>query len=240
MSLPKVLVGIVTYEGKDYCWDLFFNNLLNLEYPNLEFLIVDNSSSSKYYKELSKRVKKYENFSVARVDRGISSREAQANSLNYIRDYFLANDFDYFMSIESDLIPPVDIVQRLMSHGKDVIGSIYLIGFPDSSSQPPRPCLFQTVKQKDGVARTINLDPALGFGFFGRGVQQIHGCGFGATLMKKNILEQFKFWYIHDDVIKHSDVLFYMDLHNAGVPVYVDTDLIVPHHNSKWSLVQDA
>lgn len=240
MSVPKVLVGVVTYEGKDYCWDLFFKNLLNLEYPNYDVLIVDNSKNGKYYRELQKRTKKHKNITIARVDRGLSSREAQANSLNYIRNHMLDNDYDYFMSIESDLVPPVDIIERLMSHKKQVIGSIYLIGFPDSQSQPPRPCLFNVRKDKHGKVETFNLPPNVGFTFYGKGVMKVHGCGLGATLIKRDVLEKIKFWYIHDDVIKHSDVLFYMDLHNIQIQCHVDTDMIIPHYNSKWSDVKDA
>ena len=74
---------------------------------------------------------------------------------------------------------------------------------------------------------------------FGTGVKEIHGCGLGATLIKRSILERFQFWYDLNEPVKHSDVLYYMDLHNAGIPNFVDTDLIVPHYNSKWDDVAD-
>lgn len=237
---PKVLVGITIYEGKDYVWDKFYENLRKFTYPNFEVLIVDNSSNKAYYKKLLKKTKKHPNTKVVHVDRGGTSREAQARSLNYIRDYFLDNNFDYFLSLESDLLPPTDIIERLISHNKLVVGCIYLIGYAHSESQPPRPCLFGVKPNPNGgFTGTFNYPPEEGFGFFGNGVVPIHGCGIGVTLIARKILERFRFWYDLNPPIKHSDVLFYMDLHNNGYVVYVDTDMIIPHYNSEWDLVTD-
>ena len=71
------------------------------------------------------------------------------------------------------------------------------------------------------------------------GLQQIHGCGFGSTLIHKDLIKKFKFWYTLEKPIKHSDVLFYMDLHNYGHMAYVDTDIIIPPYNSDWKSVED-
>jgi len=238
---PKVLIGIVTYEGKDYVWDKFWSNIKNLSYDNYDIMITDNSPTKKYYSKLKKRLKHEKNVTIKHVNRGDTSREAQAKCLNLIRDKVLKEDYDYFMCIESDLIPPRDIIERLMSHNLPSVGCIYLIGYADSDSQPPRPCLFGLRPGKDGNdgIGTYNLPPAEGFGMFGTGVKQIHGCGLGATLIKRNILERIRFWYDLREPVKHSDVLYYMDIHNEGIPNYVDTDLIIPHYNSKWDDVTD-
>jgi hypothetical protein len=46
--LPKILIGIPTYEGKNYCLDAFMNNVNNFTYPksNIEIFVADNSSSN--------------------------------------------------------------------------------------------------------------------------------------------------------------------------------------------------
>lgn len=239
MTAPKVLLGIVVYDGKDYIWDKFWENIKNLSYPNLDIVIVDNSKTKKFYSKIKRKNKRMKNIQIIHVGRGQTSREAQAKSLNRIRDIMLNGDYEYFMSIESDLIPPRDIIERLMSYNVGVVGSMYLIGYADSKTQRPRPCLFGIDKKPDGSVGTINYPPEKGFAFFGNGLMQIHGCGIGAALFKRNIMERFRWWYDLNPPIKHSDVLFYMDLHNQGVPVYVDTNMIIPHYNSKWDDVQD-
>lgn len=239
MTLPKVLVGIVTYEGKSYVDGLFYDNILKLSYPNHDVMIVDNSATKKYSSKLKKRFKKNKNYLVEHVNRGSNSREAQAKSLNKLREVFLAGDYDYLMLIESDLIPPRDIIERLISHQVSVVGSIYLIGYANSKEQPPRPCLFGVKNDEVKGIHTFNYPPSEGFAFFGNGLIQVHGCGFGSTLIKRRIIEEFKFWYDLNPPIKHSDVLFYMDLHNNGIPIYVDSNLIIPHYNSNWNEVLD-
>ena len=46
--LPKILIGIPTYEGKNYCLDAFMNNVNNFTYPksNIEIFVADNSISN--------------------------------------------------------------------------------------------------------------------------------------------------------------------------------------------------
>jgi len=240
MSFPKVLVGVTTYEGKDYIWKEFYANLLKLSYPNFEILIVDNTRNDKYYRKLLKRTKKDFNVRVVRVERGENSRVAHANSLNKIREVVLSEGYDYFMSIESDLLPPSDIIERLMSYKKEVVGCLYQIGFNGSETQPPRPCLFEVDRLPNGDMSTKNLSPSEGYSCFGMGVRQIHGCGLGCTLISRSLLDKFPFWYYLEDKIKHSDVLFYLDLHNAHIPAFVDTDIFIPHYNQDWKLVKDA
>lgn len=240
MTVPKVLVGVVTYEGKDYCWNKFYKALKNLDYPNFEVLIVDNTRSKRYYKELVKRTKKDDFITVERAERGENSRVAHANSLNVIRQRVLEGGYDYFMSIESDLTPPSDIIQRLLSHRKPVVGCIYMIGYPWSKKYPPQACLFQKESDGNGGYRTKRLDHDDGWLYFGAGLQPVHGCGLGTTLIRASVLKDVKFWYyIGNGEPKHSDVLFYRDLDELKIPVYVDTDIVIPHYNSSWDLVKD-
>lgn len=240
MNPPKVMIGIVTYDGKDYIWDEFIANVRKLNYPNVDIVVVDNTATKKYYSKL-KRSLTQPNERVIHVQRGLNSREAQSKSLNKLREVFLKGDYEYFMSIESDLIPPVDIIERLMSHGKPVVGAMYLIGHTWSETQPPRPCLFATKPNKEGTGHdTYNIPAHEGWHYFGTGLRLVHGCGIGCTLMRRNILENFKFWWtMEGNVPKHSDVLFYMDLNNRRIQIYVDADIYIPHFRSNWDDVKD-
>lgn len=239
MTLPKVLLGIVVYDGKQYIWDKFWANVRNLSYPNLDIVVVDNSRTKKFYSKLKRDNKHVKNARFYHVNRGFTSREAQAKSLNKIRSILLDEGYDYFMSIESDLIPPRDVIERLMSHNVDVIGSMYLIGYEDSKTQVPRPCLFGVEVKPNGTVGTFNFPPEKGFAFFGNGLVPIHGCGIGCSLISRKIMERFRWWYDLNEPVKHSDVLFYMDLHNQGIQVYLDSNMIIPHYNSKWDDVID-
>lgn len=243
MSLPKVLVGVVTYEGKDYIFNQFIENILNFSYPNFDVVIVDNSRGKKYYRHLTKKLKRT-NVQVHHVKRGLTSREAQANSLNLIRDLLLEGEYDYFMSIESDLIPPRDIIERLLTHKTPSVGCLYNIGFSNSESEPPRYCVFSVQEKSNGKGlATINVPDHISKDWFGMGVIKVHGCGLGCTLIKTDLIEDTPFrFYISDnpdEPAKHADVLWYADVHAKGIDVFVDTDIVIPHFNSDWNLVKD-
>lgn len=230
MKLPKVLVGVATYEGKDYVWPRFRDNLSNLTYPNYDVMIVDNGPNNKY----ARHIRKGCDFMVKHIARAKNSRIGHADSLNTIRDYFLENNYDYLLLVESDLIPPVDIIQRLLTTGKSVVGSMYYIGHPHDHKRQPTACLFKS----DGK-KTWRVTREEGWSMYGTGVQKIHGCGIGTTLVSREIIEQFKFWWNLSNPPKHADVLFYADLENAQIPVYVNTDVIVTHFPSDWDAVKD-
>ena len=99
------------------------------------------------------------------------------------------------------------------------------------------PCIF--FLNPPNATRLIKLQEV--GGFIGRGLKQVHGVGFGSTLISKSIVEKYVFWY--DERLgnsnKHSDVYFYMELHNSGVPVFIDTDVLIEHRPSQWSDVID-
>ena len=231
MRLPKVLVFTPTYDGKEYCRKEFVENVMKFTYPNFEFLMIDNSKKGNYYHKLSKN-----GVPVVKVPRGNSSREGLAAAQNYARKKALDEGFDYVLSLESDIFPPKDIIQRLLKNWKPVVGALYYIGGVGKS--PKRPCVFVVKNDGSNGTRLINSEEhskLLGVG----GLHRIHGMGVGCTLIDVSVLKNRVFWTDERFSNKHSDVYFYMDLWNSKVPVFVDYDIDVRHENSDWNLVQD-
>ena len=218
-----------TYEGKEYCRKEFVENISNLKYPNYDFLMIDNSKEEDYYNKL-----KAEGVPVVRVPRGSNSREALAAAQNYARKKALEENYDYVLSVESDIFPPKDIIQRLLRHWKPVVGAWYYIG--GFNNTPKIPCVF-TVNSSSGTRLITNKEHEMMLNK--GGLHQVHGMGVGCTLIDTNVLKDYVFWYDERFDNKHSDVYFYMDLWNDKVPVYVDYDIMVEHKNSDWNLVSD-
>lgn len=234
MKFPRVLVACHTYEGKDYIIDKWVEAVKAIDYPNFEWLIVDNSKGSSYTSKLRRK-----GYRVVHVDRGDNSRDALCNAQNFIRHRVLNEGFDYWLSLESDLLPPKDIIWKLLNTHKDIIGSVYFLGEWDDPNRPHPACLF-TLDKKDGMyTGTRMLTPKEAHSLIGTGVIQIHGVGLGCTLIKRNILEKVHFWTDKRFDNKHSDVYLFMDLHNLRIPVYVNTDVVVPHYPSAWTKVVD-
>lgn len=230
---PKVLVAIPTYEGKDYAFAENLQCVKSFNYPNYDYVYIDNSSSLNYYLKLRRRGISPKN--IVRVPRGPNSRQALCNAQNYARNKVLNEGYDYLMFVESDLFPKEDTIWRMLNHAEPVVGSLYFIGFDDQKI----PCIFFKDLKDSGLMGTRLIYPQDVQKFIGSGLQRVHGCGLGCTLIHKSVIERFGFWYDERFDNKHSDVYFYMDLDNNNVPVYVDTDVIVKHQPSQWGLVLD-
>jgi hypothetical protein len=241
--LPKVLVVSPTYEGKDYIFDQNFKAITSFDYPNYDYLYIDNSPGTSYLKTLRNRGAK-----AVRVQRGGNSRQALCNAQNYARLKVIQDKYDYLMFVESDLVPPKETIRRLLNYNLPVIGATYFIG-----QKHKFPCLFVldfkqpsgqmgtrligAVHDSSGNIRGINQKEMEAF--IGKGVKQIHGMGLGCTLIRADVIKRFPFWYDSRFSNKHSDVYFYMDLHNNRIPVFADTSFIIPHFPSDWKNVKD-
>lgn len=243
---PRVLVGITTYEGKDYMFPKCYKAAREFDYPSdrYDVLVVDNSDDKgRYFRKLKKRGVSW----VEHISRGANSREALTKSQNLIRKRFLAGDYDYLLMLESDLLPEKDQLKRLLSFSKPVVGSTYFIGTGDVKV----PCIFLSDVKVEGfqgtrpigVIRKNNVNVGTDYEevkrFLGTGLRQVHGCGLGCTLIRRSVVEDTPFWCDARFDNKHSDVYFYLDLERSRTPVFVDTDRVVPHFPSKWEEVKD-
>lgn len=235
---PKILVGIVTYDGKDYIFPKCYEAVRKLDYNNYDVLIVDNSKGSSYYSTLLRRG--YRN--VTHLRRAKNSRDTLSDSQNYLRKRVLDDGYDYLLMIESDLIPPPQTIKRLLSHNKLVVGSTYWLqaNIEGSTEKASIPCIFfLDYKEREQAMGTRLIKPQELQQVLNTGLRTVHGCGLGCTLIARSIIEKYPFWTDERFTNKHSDVYFYMDLHNTHVPIYCDTDFAVPHYPSDWGQVFD-
>ena len=253
MNEPKVLIVTPIFDEKDYCLEEYLDNITKLDYDNYDWLIIDNSRENWFFEKLQWLSEHYK-FTPFKVPRGANSREAINNAMNFARGVMLERDYQYMLVVESDLFPPADSIKRLLSYNKPVVGSYYLIGHKSDNEPyvkalkegksgeglaPQRPCLFIQDRKPNGIMGTRGIRPFEAKDYAGKGLMQIHGCGLGCTLIRRNIIERFPFWTDNRFDNKHHDVYFYMDLQNAGIPVFVDTDVNIPHMPSHWESVSD-
>lgn len=238
MRIPKILIFTPIYNGKDYCLDEFIENCKTFSYPNYEHIIVDNSNDQgKYFLKLKRKLKGT-NIKVLRVLPGNTTREALARAQNRARRYFLEGDYDYFFSLESDIFPRHNIMERLLLHGLDVVGGIYMIGFEHNNTRVP--CItvdWKNEKTNTYGTRLISQEEAYE-NYINKGVKEVAAGGMGATLIYRPVLEKIKFTYIPGHR-GHSDVFFCNDAKRLGYKIFCDTDAFCQHQNSDWEKVKN-
>jgi len=237
MRLPKVLAFTVTYSGKDYCLDEFIDNIQKFTYTNYEHIVIDNTNDNGEYTQRLKDKFEPLGIKVYHVKRGESSREALAKSQNFARKLFLDGDYDYFFSLESDIFPKPNILDVLVSHGLDIVGGLYMLGFVEDGTRTP--CItLDWYNEKTRTYGTRLITPDKFMDYLNKGVKEVAAGGMGATLMYRDVVEKVPFTYI-PGLGGHSDVYWCNDARKKGYIITVDTSVLCEHKNSDWGKVSD-
>lgn len=233
MKAPKVLVAAPNSFHKNYVATEYFSVVKNLTYPNYDLFFVDNSPNN-CNKELYESLGlKYKWVNPENKSSILFIWESQ----NEIRNYFLDNkEYEYLMFIETDLIPPPDIIEKLIVHQKPVVGAPYFIGKLEKTI-----LMNQEVDEFWTIGETRNKTIEESFLMCDGKLKQAFSIGFGCTLIERFVIAHFPFRYMPDEHVQndasnpaHADSFFYSDLFINYLDVYLDTSLIIEHKNQDW------
>ena len=228
--MKKILIASPTADVKDYCFDKWMENVSKFTYENCELFICDNSVTREYFADIKKR---YEHlgsfFNVARVTPPLYSdvtfKSLLAKSHDKCRLYALENDFDYLLHLETDVFPPIDVIERLLDANKKVIGAMYHIEVGEQSK-----LMIQQMEDFGNELReTYNLDEA-DISFIDGDIKKVFSCGLGCVLIHRSVLKEVGFRYEEGSPV-HPDSFYFADLDAKHIPVYVDTSIYCNHEN---------
>jgi GT2 family glycosyltransferase len=208
----RVLVGCPTSDHKKYCLKEYLDGINNLTYKYFDLILVDNSKKSDYYNKLKecgiKVIKdKYEE----------SAKERVINSRNKLREYFLKNDYDYLLSLEQDVVPPKNVIERLMKHKKEICSGLY---FKEKGGELI-PIMY--VHHKDDFAKLLRFEEIPE-----NKLVEVITSGLGCVLISRKVMEKVKFRYEKDSK-PWDDVWFCEDAREKDFKVYVDTSVRCKH-----------
>jgi len=144
-STPKVLIGTPTFKGMRYCLKEFLNGIRAIDYPDCNFLFVDNSKEDDFFNEL----KKEKNIELIRDDtQETSNIDRLISSRNKILQYASKKDYDYLLMLDADVIPPKNILKELISLNKDIVSGVYFNYFNVSGETKWLPCAWKELSQE--------------------------------------------------------------------------------------------
>jgi GT2 family glycosyltransferase len=227
--VPRVLIGIPTYEGKNYCLDAFIQNISKFTYPKsrLGIYIADNSKDNKNAIMISR---KYGIKCFWRDYTGYSVNEKLADSHNQVRQYALDEGYDYLFHLESDVFPQADIIQQLIWCRKTIVCGLYQVF--DGAWRTPCIKLMDN-KHEHSREFTFFTDITNYHHWFIDGkLKKTHIAGIGCALIKKNVLFNFPF-RSDKNINVPPDSWFAQDLQQAGVQNWVHTGLLAYHWNKE-------
>lgn len=219
-NTPRVLIGCPTSYRHKHCIEKFIQALKQLTYPNFDVLFVDETQGEEYADYLRKNnfkvIKNYPQ-STAKIGRIIENR-------NVLISYCINNNYDFMFFLDTDVIPPIDSIEKLIRHNKDITAGIYLANQNINNKVSLLPVLRGLSDYQD-YSKIIQLEEIKEDKFF-----EIFGCGFGCCLIKKQVFEKVKLRFnLHLD--SSEDFIFCYDARvKHGFKTFVDTSVKCTHY----------
>ncbi len=210
--MPKILVGCPTSNHKEYCFEEYLKGIKELTYKNFDILLVDNSKDDDYYNKIKDKIPviKDKYFENAR-DRIIHSR-------NILRNKVLSEGYDYLLSLEQDVIPPKDVIERLLKDNQKIVGGLY---FKTGSFNELIPLVW--LREDKNHARRANIEEIKEDKLI-----EVITCGLGCILIHRSVLEKIEFRYSKDKKA-FDDVWFCEDARNNNFKIFCDTGIKCKH-----------
>ena len=216
---PRILVGCPTSFHKEYCLKKYADAVKGLTYKNHDVLLIDNSPEDDYFKKIKEAglpVIKGPYFESAR-DRIVASR-------NILRKKVLEENYDFFLSLEQDVIQPADIIENLLQHKKEVISAVYFMPHINGLI----PMLGIRGKEKYSYLQFDMVDKS-------NELMQVDYAGMGVILISKKVLEKINFRT--DEKPGFDDWFFCKDVEKEGFKIFADLSIKCKHllKNRPWS-----
>ena len=138
---------------------------------------------------------------------------------NTLHEQFVTvSKLDWLVMLDSDVLPPPDLVERLMATGKKMVGGWYR-----KKGDPYPPCVYDFVLEDDRAIAwwTVREKP-------GQGLEQVDGAGAGCWLMHRSVAEAVGNRPYNPDVLS-EDFLLCRKLKELNIPVYIDWSINCAH-----------
>ncbi len=140
---------------------------------------------------------------------------------NQIHNNFLVkSNHPYLMMLDSDIMFPPDLVEKLMAHDLPIVGGWYV----DKKSPDKHPCVYDFGKEEDGLAFFGHRNSP------GAGLERVDAMGAGCWLMKREVAEALgEEPYGKNIGGGGEDFKLCRRLMELNIPLYVDWSLQCAH-----------
>lgn len=216
----RVLVGCPTAEIKAYCLEEYVKGLKALTYANKDLLLVDNSATPDY----AARIKAL-GIPVVTDPPLADVKERIAHSRNVLREKALKEGYDYLLSLEQDVIPPPDVIERLLQHNVKVITGVYFTIYDIDGEAKMRPLVWKQDPTNADNVIFMNEEVKAARGKKAD-LHEIASSGVGCILIHRSVLEKIKFRVANGT---YDDMPFCKDAAANGFKVYADLAIICKH-----------
>ena len=215
---PKILVGCPASFHKEYALKEYADAVKSLTYKNFDMLLVDNSKDNVYFE----KIKEF-NLPVIKGPYFPSARDRIITSRNLLREKALNENYDYFFSLEQDVLPPKDILQNLLKHNKKLITAVYFAhNILEDNARELIPLVYKLTNPETLSMRPLNETEL----WQNHGLHEVISAGLGCLLVHRDILKEIKFRYEKNTF---DDRWFFIDCYNKKIKAFADTSVKCKH-----------
>jgi hypothetical protein len=216
----RLLIGTPIIKSKEYSWQEYVTAVKTLEIPaimKVQVMCVETTSEG----EMLKDAVKDQGFIYLWAGADKKSMDKVVTARNRIIDFAIAEQFDYILFVDSDVIIPQYTIRRLMANKKEfsIIGGFY----PTLNEYELPTAAAKLIKNN----KVIDFpDEELD------GIKPVQIIGMGCTLIPADIFKDFRFRCErgkHGEVTKSEDWSFCEDLLLQGYEILFDTECIAKH-----------
>lgn len=215
--MTRVLIGCPTYSGKNYCIKRFLERLAIIKKEH-DVLFVDNSDDDSHSEIIHAA-----GFEVIKTKKDVDLIATIINNRQKIIDRVLERNYDYLLFLDTDIIPPEDVIIRLLSHKKYIVTGVYPGLMKIQGKVRIAPVIYEFSQKKD-YFKPIAINAVLDDEF-----KEIAACGFGCVLISKRVLEKVRLRY-NKELGSGEDIPFCRDARElCGFQTFVDTSIKCTH-----------
>lgn len=258
--LPKVLLACPTSIRHSHILDEWIENLNQLNYPVDVFMVDTTPETDEYFKILQTKTVQEKPIKVIRFPWDYSNHIVQhlAYAREKVREFFLAEDYEFLMSLDDDVFLPKWGIERLMSYNKDCVGFYYHI-YPKEQRVPLVMKSGEVIMgkglefysfdeieiyknfvermEKNQLSQNEKLFvPHLVKDKYFPQLMNPYAVGLGCLLIKKNVLEAVPF-RTHDTFIFGEDLWWFNEAHDKRFEFWLDCRFRMVHKNTEWGSV---
>ena len=161
--------------------------------------------------------------------RGQESEPYVDQARNFLVDYFLSTDHEWFLSVDTDVILPDRVTTRLLARNQKLIGALIYV-----NAKPPFPQIYQKIADFGihGFGTYLVDD-----GWTPGDIIEADATGAGCMLIHRDVFEAipdskpFR-WFQHEqrgEDLFGEDVVFCERAKRVGYQLYIDTAVRAGH-----------
>lgn len=213
----KWFVCSYTNAVKSYCDKEFFERFNEIATGHLS-LVVDNTPGREYYEKLAHMTPYVAHIDVSPQPKQSLFQRNVTESVQLCRQKFLESDCDVMVIIESDVIPPVDLLQRFEKQ----IRNIQFIEVKPSEEHD----YMDGLQPLWGILGGLYYAGFHDFSLEGR--QRTHHVLSGCTAYRRELLEKYPFRYDPNNLGPFPDAFICADA-GGEFSLFNDHDIICKH-----------